>query len=244
MPALGRGLDPSELTACFAEIDTDNSGTLSVEEVYAYFGEGDKLKLTKDTINRLLWEIDQNGDGEVDIDELRTSLTARSSFRKRASIAVVGALFEAVVGAVVPPAEVEGFSDLRRQILVDFDFSPGGMGRACTERLAPPVAGCKISRVENRGIHLAALRSLCRHIRRRSSKESWLDAAGFPVEPKTVNWYDAIAYAVKPATEGSQSSYAELVCNQALPPSWFCTHSWGGVCLSLDLLRRALPSPF
>jgi hypothetical protein len=239
MPALGQGLDPSELTACFAEIDTDNSGTLSVDEVHAYFG--DKLKLTKDTVNRLLWEIDQNGDGEVDIDELRTSLTARSTFRKRASIAVVGKLFEAVVGAVVPPKEVEGFSDLRRHILVDFDFSPGGMGRACNERFSSPATGCQISRVENRGINLAALRSLNRHVSRRCRNESWLDAAGCPLEPESVSWYDAIAYAIKPATEKSQLSYAEFACNQALPPSWFCIHSWGGEYIATP---SAHPFPF
>ena len=226
MPALGSGLDPSDLTACFAEIDTDDSGTLNVDEVHAFFGP--RLGMSKDNVCKLLWDMDQNGDGEVDIEELRTALTARSTFSKRASMEETGELFEAIVGAVVPASSNEGFSDLIRPVLVDFDFSPGGLGRSCNERLAPPAAGCLIESVENRGIRLSALRAVPRHLRRRCVTEAWVSTHGMTLTPGSVNWYDAIAYVIKPATESAQCSYAEHVSAAATPPSWFCSHWWGG----------------
>ena len=238
--ALGLDLDPSALARCFAEVDEDNSGTITGDEIKSFFG--DKLQLSDDAVQRLLWDMDQDGDGQVSLEELQAALTARSTFCERAHGSsnaeahvnygkwggYTGLLFEAIVASVVPQGD-ENFSDLRRAVLVEFDFSPGGFGRICHERRASPASGCTIARAEHRGLRLSSLRALTHHIQRRCQPEAWMDVKQKPLEDAAaVSMYDTVAYAIKPATEKLQCSFVELVTDAAAPPSWFCSHWWGG----------------
>ena len=218
-------IDPAVVLSQFAQIDADGSGALTAKEIRTFLKKS--LGLTKAEAIAFVAELDQNGDGEVQVDELTAAVYAKSTFKQRAR-KVLGAYLtiDALVGAVAPPSE-ERFTDLRCATEVDWDFSPGIHGRACNERRAAMSDGCTINEVERRAMRLASLRSLWRHVDRRAAREGWHDQYGRVLEPNEVTMYDAIAYAIKPATEARQCSLAELVNTKARKPEWFVAHSWG-----------------
>ena len=121
-------IDPAVVLAQFAQIDADGSGALTAKEIRTFLKKS--LGLTKAEAIAFVAELDQNGDGEVQVDELTAAVYAKSTFKQRAR-KVLGAYLtiDALVGAVAPPSE-ERFTDLRCATEVDWDFSPGIHGRA------------------------------------------------------------------------------------------------------------------
>ena len=66
--------DSAKIYAAFKLFDTDNSGSLSVEEMTAILSKdtGSNL-LTPEQIKDLIAEFDKNGDGELDIKEFTSA---------------------------------------------------------------------------------------------------------------------------------------------------------------------------
>ena len=93
--------------------------------------------------------------------------------------------------------------------------------------LIPSGAGCKISKTEERAMSVIQLKAVVEHIKRRCTKEAWVNYAKHALLPEKVSLYECCAYVIKPATQAKQTSYVELVSTGAQRPTIFCSHWWG-----------------
>ena len=230
---MASSVDPELILSLFSELDADHSGTITAAEIRSFMKES--FGLDKRAVVDFVTLLDQNGDGAVSLEELQQAVTARSSYVCRASSSSsdgkpVG--IDAHIGCMTPPAD-EAFLDLRGETLVEWDFSPGGMGRTRNERRAPPTFGVEIKLPEHRSMRLSQLRSLDRHVRRRCVTEGWEDIEHGTLTAEGVSFYDAIAYAIKPATRERRCTLAELVNDAPCPPHWFVSHAWGDQLLNV-----------
>lgn len=228
---MAAGVDPKLILSMFETLDADNSGSISAKEIRTFLKE--ELGLDKRAAIEFVSTIDQDGDGEVSMEELKAAIAVRSSFSHRALKAVGKKLpIDSLIGSMQAP-DGEAFLDLRSETLVNWDFSPGGLGRTRNERRMPPSVGAPIALAEHRAMSLSQLRSLDRHIRRRCPSEAWMNECSQLLSAEAVSMYDTMAYVIKPATSSRQCTLCELVNSTACTPKWFVSHAWADSLLSL-----------
>ena len=221
---MATNLDPGYVLRMFDELDVDGSGCLTGFEIRKLLKE--QLGLEKAALNAFVEAIDLNNDKKISVTELQLAIATKSTFAVRTCWSTGRRLgIDEITSAVEPPAE-ETFHDLLCGTLVEWDFSPGGHGRARNERLGPPARGCTIEEPELRALRLCLLRSLYRHVSRRCAPEAWVDTTGAKLPVEEASMYDVIAYAIKPATRTRQCSLMELVSDSHVVPQWFLSHAW------------------
>ena len=72
-------------------------------------------------------------------------------------------------------------------------------------------AGCPIAKTEERGILLAQLVMVWKHIAKHCEAEGWADWQGNKLAPKKVSLYDLNTYLILPATMRRRCSFVEFV---------------------------------
>ena len=64
-------LREENLELCFKAFDLDNSGKISLDEIFALFKRGSKHNEDLDVFKEMLNNADENGDGEISLDEFK-----------------------------------------------------------------------------------------------------------------------------------------------------------------------------
>ena len=225
--------DVRAIEGLFKVMDEDGSGVVSAQEAVCYLM--DHLQLSQAEARKIVWALDQDSDGQINLVELYTLVSSQFTFRARTSAKLLsvgkrrsggGGIYDALVGAVDAPFN-EDFVDLRCAVLVEC-HATAEQRPTRKERLAPLAAGCVAPMPAKRGLRIAQLRSTVRHISRRCIAEKWHDIHEVALSPTNVSAYDTCAYVIKPATSARRCSLVELVSDEPAMPSWFVSHYWGG----------------
>ena len=165
----------NELPAWFAELDENNDGKITLEELRKWVlahGFGDQ------SAAELFEALDTNHDGIVE----------PSDVVKRMSTLMDGGMGGGGGGHALNELTA------LKHVPVDVDFSDLYVPTGADGRRQPAAAttGFDEPRVERRCITLAMLRSVYAHIQRRCTFEKWTDQWGQPLQPETVRASHAI----------------------------------------------------
>lgn len=80
-------LSKQNLESAFAAFDKDGSGTISAAELRAMLG--DEIVASNNVWNDIISEVDQNGDGEIDIVEFKEMMIKLVQFKNFKQVCVV-----------------------------------------------------------------------------------------------------------------------------------------------------------
>lgn len=189
----------------------------------AIFAETDAYRALCISTAQLVTVLTDQGFGQNVVDKLMKELGKDPNALLTAKEWQSGFYASSLVSSEPPPSE-------------DFhDLHLGGDGYAISDKA-------------ERGITVAQLQRVIKHIERRCGAESWANFVGVRLSTESVTMYDASRFVIKPATRAKHTSFVELIAEGRQAPLYFVSHWWGQQlaslvkCLAQHVIDRMLDS--